>query len=207
MARKRKGKRDSMKKPLALDRRLALALNHPLRSEILVALHDRVASPNELHRELKVPLSNVAYHVRVLEKLDCIELVETQPVRGSTEHFYRASKMAFLDDESWRLLNDETRSSISISTIREGFELVRAALLAGTFDKRKERQAINHKMSLDEQGWEELHEAAIDWYERTREINAKCANRTPDPAARFTAIGSLFGYEAAAPGKEKRGRG
>jgi DNA-binding transcriptional ArsR family regulator len=204
MARKRKGRRDSMKKPLALDRRLALALNHPLRSEILVALHDRTASPNELHHELKAPLSKVAYHVRVLEKLDCIELMETRPVRGSTEHFYRASKMAFLDDESWQLLNDETRTSISVSTVREGFELARAALLAGTFDKRTERQAINHKMSLDEQGWEELHQASIEWYEKTRRINADCANRTTGPKTRFTVIGSLFGYEAAPPGMTRK---
>jgi hypothetical protein len=197
MAEKKKGKRDSMKKPLSLDRRLARALNHPLRSEILVALQDRVASPNELHRTLKAPLSNVAYHTRVLHKLECVELVATKPRRGSTEHFYKASKLAFLDDESWLLLDAETRSAISTSTVRESYELVKEALLQGTFDKRQERQALNHKMSLDEQGWEEFRQAGIQWFESLRDINSQCASRTPDPRDRFPVVGTLLGYEAA----------
>jgi DNA-binding transcriptional ArsR family regulator len=196
MAPKKKGNRDSMKKPLSLDRRLARALNHPLRSEILVALQDRIASPNELHRELKAPLSSVAYHTRVLYKLECIELVKTRPRRGSTEHFYKASKLAFLDDETWLLLDEETRAAISFSTIREGYELVKNALLKGTFDRRKERQAINHKLSLDEEGWQEFREAGIDWHETLREINARCAHRSPDPHDRFPVVGTLLGYEA-----------
>ena len=40
---------------------------------------------------MKLDLRSVAYHVRVLKKLGCIELVETLPRRGAVEHVYRAA--------------------------------------------------------------------------------------------------------------------
>src|SRR3954470_5235289 len=72
--------------------RLARATAHPLRVSILEILGidgGRVLSPNELSRELQIPLSNTNYHVTELAKADLIELVRERQVRGATEHFYR----------------------------------------------------------------------------------------------------------------------
>jgi len=68
------------------------ALGHPLRRRILreMATQER-SSPRELAAILSEPLSNVSYHVRVLVECDVLELVGTRAVRGSTQHFYRAS--------------------------------------------------------------------------------------------------------------------
>jgi DNA-binding transcriptional ArsR family regulator len=74
-----------------LDRRLIKALGHPIRVRALEILNARVASPSELAKQLGEPLGNVAYHVKILEENDAIELVRTAPVRGALEHFYRAS--------------------------------------------------------------------------------------------------------------------
>jgi DNA-binding transcriptional ArsR family regulator len=74
-----------------LDPRLIKALGHPVRVRALEVLHQRIASPSELAKELREPLGNVAYHVKILEENDAIELVRTAPVRGALEHFYRAS--------------------------------------------------------------------------------------------------------------------
>jgi DNA-binding transcriptional ArsR family regulator len=74
----------------SLDRRLIKALGHPVRVRALEVLNVRVASPSELAKELNEPLGNVAYHVKILEENDAIELVRTAPVRGALEHFYRA---------------------------------------------------------------------------------------------------------------------
>jgi hypothetical protein len=38
-----------------------------------------------------------AYHVRVLKKLGCIELVGMQPRRGAVEHVYRAADWVLRD--------------------------------------------------------------------------------------------------------------
>ena len=42
--------------------------------------------------QLELDLRSVAYHVRVLKKLGCIELVESLPRRGAVEHVYRAAE-------------------------------------------------------------------------------------------------------------------
>ena len=73
-----------------IDRRLIRALGHPVRVRALEVLNERVASPSQLAKELGEPLGNVAYHVKILEENDAIELVRTAPVRGALEHFYRA---------------------------------------------------------------------------------------------------------------------
>lgn len=72
--------------------RLARSTAHPLRISILEILGldgGRTLSPNELSRELQIPLSNTNYHVTELAKSNLIELVDQRQVRGATEHFYR----------------------------------------------------------------------------------------------------------------------
>jgi DNA-binding transcriptional ArsR family regulator len=61
------------------DPRLAKALAHPLRLEILRHLGDRTASPSEIAAEIGAPLTNVSYHVRKLRALGLIKLVRKTP--------------------------------------------------------------------------------------------------------------------------------
>ena len=71
---------------------LARANTHPLRISILEILAmdgGRILSPNELSYELRMPLSNVNYHVTQLLESGLIELAGERKVRGATEHFYR----------------------------------------------------------------------------------------------------------------------
>jgi DNA-binding transcriptional ArsR family regulator len=72
------------------DAKLAKALAHPLRAQILEQLERHTASPSELADELAAPLGNVSYHVRILADAGLIELVRTTRRRGATEHHYRA---------------------------------------------------------------------------------------------------------------------
>jgi DNA-binding transcriptional ArsR family regulator len=71
---------------------LFAALTHPLRRQILREMikDEREVSPRDLSRDLAQSLSKLSYHVRVLARCGAIELVRTEPVRGSTQHFYRA---------------------------------------------------------------------------------------------------------------------
>src|ERR1043166_4271590 len=75
-----------------LDEALLRAISHPLRHRLLGMLDGRVASPNQLARELEWPLGRVSYHIRLLSDLGAIELVRTEPRRGALEHFYRADR-------------------------------------------------------------------------------------------------------------------
>jgi DNA-binding transcriptional ArsR family regulator len=71
------------------DNELLIALRHPLRRQILRAMVEQdPISPREISDELREPLSNVSYHVRVLADCGAVALVDTTPVRGSMQHFY-----------------------------------------------------------------------------------------------------------------------
>lgn len=71
------------------DNALLIALRHPLRRQILRAMAEQdPTSPRQISDELRQPLSNVSYHVRVLADCGAVTLVDTEPVRGSMQHFY-----------------------------------------------------------------------------------------------------------------------
>lgn len=75
----------------SIDPRLAKALSNDVRARALDLLAAGPRSPKSIAAELGLDVRGLAYHVRVLRKLDCIELVETRPRRGAVEHVYRAA--------------------------------------------------------------------------------------------------------------------
>ncbi len=70
---------------------LVRALSHPIRMKILEKLQGRVASPSELSQELNQRVVVIAYHAHTLLKCGCVELVHTEPRRGSVENFFGIS--------------------------------------------------------------------------------------------------------------------
>jgi predicted transcriptional regulator len=75
----------------SIDRRLARALANEMRARALDAIVAGEKSPKAVADELGLDVRGVAYHVRVLRELGCIELVGTRPRRGAIEHIYRAA--------------------------------------------------------------------------------------------------------------------
>ncbi|MDX6609908.1 MAG: hypothetical protein QOF85_1833 [Solirubrobacterales bacterium] len=75
----------------SLDPRLAKALSNEVRAQALGLLVEGTKSPKVIADRLGLDVRGVAYHVRVLKKLGCVELVGTQPRRGAVEHIYRAA--------------------------------------------------------------------------------------------------------------------
>jgi DNA-binding transcriptional ArsR family regulator len=75
---------------------LLAALSHPLRRRILRAMPDGddPVSPGELAAELDQPLTNLSYHVRVLDQCGAVRLVRTERIRGSICHFYISTVQA-----------------------------------------------------------------------------------------------------------------
>jgi DNA-binding transcriptional ArsR family regulator len=161
----------------AVDSRLAKALAHPLRVQLLAALNEGVASPNELAKKLDEPLTNVSYHVRMLHDLGTIELVETEPRRGALEHYYRAVVRPFFADRDWRKLPKNARGSISDAVLQLVWEDSAEAIKGGLFDEREDRHLSRSVLSVDEQGWEQLNELLSETLDSAMQIQADSASR------------------------------
>lgn len=156
---------------------VAKAFAHPLRVQILIILNEKVASPNMLAQQLDQSLNLVAYHVRVLEKYDCIELVDTKQRRGATEHFYRATRRQFLTDSEWSRLPESLRPGLSGAMLKSAFDDVEEALDKATFDELDDRHLSRTPMVVDKKGWDDATELLAGTLDRLIEIQAEANER------------------------------
>lgn len=197
------------KSKTGVDQRLVKALAHPLRVEILTILNERMASPNELSKELEEGLSQVSYHVKVLKDFECIEMVKTEPRRGAVEHYYRATERAFLTDRDWQALPDSVKPGVSSSAIQMIMNDVVGALAGGTFDSRDDRHISWTPGVVDEQGWTESVELVAETLERLIKIHADSAKRLAKSGEEgIPATAVLMNYEglSAEAKSTKKGR-
>lgn len=160
-----------------VDQRLVKALAHPLRVEILTILNERMASPNELSKELEEGLSQVSYHVKVLKDFECIEMVKTEPRRGAVEHYYRATERSFIPDSEWQSLPDSIKPGVSWSAFKMIIDDVVMAIKGGSFNARDDVHMSCTPGVVDEQGWTESVELVNQTLERIMGIHAESAKR------------------------------
>jgi DNA-binding transcriptional ArsR family regulator len=160
-----------------VDQRLVKALAHPLRVQILMILNERMASPNELSKELDEGLSQVSYHVKVLKDYQCIEMVKTEPRRGAVEHYYRATARAFLGDSDFQHLPDSIKPGATSAVLQMMMDDVVSALEAGTFTGRDDMHLSWTPGVLDEQGWGEMVDLVNGTLDDAMDIQSKSASR------------------------------
>jgi hypothetical protein len=145
--------------------------------QLLAALNEGVASPNELAKKLNEPLTNVSYHVRMLHDLGCIELVDTEPRRGALEHYYRAIVRPFFSDRDWKRLPKNTRGSISDATLQLVWDDTAEAIKTGLFDEREDRHLSRSVLCVDDQGWDQLNDLLAQTLDQAMQIQADSASR------------------------------
>jgi DNA-binding transcriptional ArsR family regulator len=160
-----------------LNPRIAKALSHPMRAQILTILDERVASPNEIAEMIGERLPNVSYHVRALLDLDCIELVDTAQRRGAIEHYYRAVVRPFFNDRDWKRLPRSGRQAVSDAALKTTWDDVAEALEAGTFDSRPDRHLSHNDAILDEEGWKDAVKLLSGMLVELRRIESASATR------------------------------
>jgi DNA-binding transcriptional ArsR family regulator len=165
------------KKKEGVEQIVAKAFAHPLRVQILIILNERVASPNLLSQELEQSLNLVAYHVRVLEKYDCIELVDTKQRRGATEHFYRATRRQFLSNSELARLPESLRPGLAGAMLKSVFDDIEEASKSGTLDEVPDLHLSRTPMVVDKQGWSEVSELLDETLDRVLEIQAEASAR------------------------------
>src|SRR5215211_599700 len=156
---------------------VAKAFAHPLRVQILIILNEKVASPNMLAQQLDESLNLVAYHVRVLEKYDCIELVDTKQRRGATEHFYRATRRQLLTDDQWAQMPASLRPGMAAAVLKSIFEDIEVASKAGTLEEVDELHISRTPMVLDKQAWADVADLLNGSLDRLIEIQTESTQR------------------------------
>ena len=198
MAAKSKTKKN---KSTGVDQRLVKALAHPLRVEILTILNERMASPNELSKELEEGLSQVSYHVKVLKDFECIEMVKTEPRRGAVEHYYRATERAFISDRDWQSLPASIKPGVSSSALKMIIDDVVGAIQGGTFNARDDVHMSWTPGVVDEQGWTESTELVEETLKQVIAIQAASAKRLAKSGEEgIPATAVLMNFEGLAPG-------
>lgn len=182
-----------------LDPRLAKALANTQRVEILAVLSHRRISPVGYVREYGGKLPSIAYHFKVLEAYECIELADTVKRRGALEHIYRCTKKPLLGDGDWKLLPLSVRGGISGAILQTLIERSRRAIEEGTFDAREDRHFTWTPLQVDERGWREITRLLASTLAKLEKIETKSnARLAKSDAEAIPTTVALAGFESAA---------
>jgi hypothetical protein len=166
-----KQERSPSGKGLSAEQRLHKALSHPLRVQILQVLHrEKASSPNRYRRASGVDLNLVAYHFRVLRDFELIEVVETIPKRGATEHIYSLAP----DSPVLSVLAASTRLAQNGDDPRTAF--LRRVLAEERVEESEEGVKIL-PVEVDARGREEVDQILADLSGKIEEVVARCKER------------------------------
>jgi DNA-binding transcriptional ArsR family regulator len=158
------------------DPRYVKALSHPLRVRLMAVLQGRKASPRQLADALGVKIGVVAYHVRTLERLGMIELVDETRVRGAIEHHYRAKVRPAVSDAAWAEAPPIAKQAALGASLQMINEYSTTSAAAGGFDSA-EAHLSRSSMRLDRDGWVELSRACMRLLEDADKIAQAASER------------------------------
>lgn len=174
---------------------LVQALSHPVRAKALTILSDRIASPKEISDEIDAPLSNVSYHVRVLDELGLVEIMEEESVRGSVAHFYKAVERPLIDNPDWEKLDPKVRTAFSGYIIETLMSDAARSLQAGLFDRRHDRHLSRTPLLLDEKGWRKVIAVQGKALDQILKEQAAAAARMGSTEGAIQVIAGMFCFE------------
>lgn len=142
-------------------RRLAVVFAIPLRLKIVTELYQREMSPSQFHKEFGGgSRSRVNQNFERLVEWDWLREVRCEGPgghrRGGTERFYRATELAFCDQETWAALPYSIRVAFSWNAFITIARRLREAMEARTFEARAGRHLTATRLSLDEFGWKRV---------------------------------------------------
>jgi DNA-binding transcriptional ArsR family regulator len=157
------------------------ALSHPLRAEAFRLIRDRgPLSPRGLSKELEADVRAVSYHVRKLREFNCIEEVETRPVRGAIEHFYRATEEHMIDTEEWGELADaepQMAQALTDEFMQSVVDDYSESRRAGVVALDEQFWIVRTPLVLDSLGVMEVLDASQRYEDEVLEITARSARR------------------------------
>ncbi len=168
---------DNCQQETKLDEQLALVISSETTIKVLVALVERAASPKEVADSLRLKVPTASHHVKKLERMGLIELVEEKEVRGAVQHIYRAVVRPIVSDEEWEKLGLEERQRYSIWIVQMILVDAARSFEAGLFDARTNNHLSRTPLVVDEQGVDEIAEIQNQALNDIIEVAASSADR------------------------------
>jgi DNA-binding transcriptional ArsR family regulator len=155
------------------------ALSHPVRAAALRYLNTNgTGSPGEIADALDEDITNVSYHIRRLAKLDCVELVSTEPVRGTVRHVYRPVREHLVERDEWADLPEDAKKTNLIQSGEPAFQDFRIALDSGTLGQDEHFSVIRLPLAgMDRKGLEEVTEICERAFREAQAVPERCLER------------------------------
>jgi hypothetical protein len=198
MAEKQGKKKRGSVAAISMDTRLMRAMAHPMRIQIVSEINKpgRTLSPSRFAEMVERPLSLVGYHFKELEKFECIELVERRPVRGATEHVYRASRRVLFDSNEWAQLPAIMKAGTAGRALTDYLLAAREAIEEGTFEARDDSHLTWTTVRVDERGWCKGSTIVAEALDKLLALEEECAPRIAAGAEQLDATFGLGMFES-----------
>ncbi len=145
-------------------RRLSVVFAIELRLKIVTELYMREMSPKQFFEEFGGgTLSRVSKNFRRLEEEGWLRCVRIEGPggdrRGAEERFFRATELAYFDDDTWALLPYSLRVAFSWSAFKQIAKRLREAIEALAFEGGLNSHLACKQLLLDQLGWERIMHA------------------------------------------------
>jgi DNA-binding transcriptional ArsR family regulator len=141
-----------------LDQDLAQVISNDNTVKALGYLVEREGSPKEVGETLGISTSLAGHHIKKLEALRLVELIEERDVGGTIQHVYRAVIRPMISTEEWGKLSIAQRQRYSLWIVRILLADASRAFNTGTFDAHPNRHLSRIPMVVDAEGLDEVAE-------------------------------------------------
>jgi hypothetical protein len=167
-----------------LDDGLVFVLSNPLRVRMLASLNtEGDAGPADLARRLSCSKWDTSYHMKVLRKYDCVELVKVEQVRSVEKKIYRAKVAVEFPTEIWEALPPAVQGMVVAVVFMTQYSDAEVGLVSKAYLKRPESHASWSNLELDEIGWQQTLKLVDGVLAQTKVIEEEAKARMPEGTA------------------------
>jgi hypothetical protein len=150
------------------------------------------------HREFGGDASEgaVRYRFDRLKDLAWIAVVDQVKKRAAYENIYRATRPAIITNGPWTDVPDALRKTETWKTFVHFSELVKEAIVAGTFDIRDDRHLSWSIVNLDREGWQKVVGGMEELAAFIHEEEERAKKRIAEGAKPLTMVVGLTAVES-----------
>lgn len=187
--------------PVPLPLRVSKVFADELSLKIVTEANMREISAPLFHSEFGGDsIKGIRRRFKTLERIGWLEMVNQKTGgrrRSAVERFYRATGPAILDKEDWAEVPDSAKPTYSWTIFKLLADLVKEAILAGTFEARLDSHLSWSVLRLDQQGWERVTAEVDDRLAMVLEEKEEAEDRlaaSGEPG--FTMTAALLAFES-----------